>query len=250
LISSAALKNLQQENGADLLPLDAPLVVCTGKYRHIFGRLEALHWQAYFTGHGVNAEGLYRRAILRIDGLGLDSQELKELPTCSEYVPLEDRLSAVDLLLKIFWTFALDSFSIDEEGRRVSFEIASGEGKPGPLCRYFSLIHHFRAPTIEQRERFLLSGISGADQIESRFAVLLRTYDELILCSEGYSIAGRPIASAHLRREMDAFHKAVAVGFLLDPQASCFSGGLAVAAAPDAVGPKTAAAMVRSEGVH
>jgi hypothetical protein len=94
----------------------------------------------------------------------------------------------------------------------------------GAMCRHRNLVHHFKAPSIEQKGRFhradtgytrsvdasrrggsiLLAPVRGA--VERTLATL---YDELILRVEGYAANGEPLSdnrSAIIER-MDTFHK-------------------------------------------
>ncbi len=230
---------------------------------HVFRRITQADWNAYFTagavppdsenaGRDANALALYRSAILRVEGYQTRSGRAPEtLPAWPECIPVEDRLAAIDLLLKTFWAFPTGSFSIDENSGRVSFEILSSDGKPGPMRRYFSAVHHFRPPIGKHREQFFLARAMHADEGESAFTTLISIYDELIELVEGYSVSGRELCSREeIVREMDAYHKAIAAGLLLEPHALRHMRGKMVAAAIGAIGPKLFAGLESGKVLH
>jgi len=260
----------QGSNTENLLPLDAPelvvwVTVAKMVLGHVFRRITQADWKVYFTGGAevpdsgneiadmdANALAFYRRVIVRVQGYRSGDGRMPEtLPSWPECIPLEDRLAAVDLLLKTFWTFTVDSLAADKSGRRVSFEILSSDGKPGPMRRYFSAVHHFRPPTEKHREQFFLARAMHADEGESPFTTLISIYDELIERVEGYSVSGRELRSREkIVREMDAYHKAIAVGLLLEPHALRHMRGKAVAATVDAIGPKLFAGLGSGKVLH
>ncbi len=259
-MSTTAGKQEQGISPENLLPLDAPelaawIVVDELLLCHVFRRIRQADWETYFaSGAAESASGnqiastdadalaLYRSAILRVDGYeGDDGRRPEDLPSWPECIPQDHRLAAIDALRRIFWTFAADSIATDKG--RVSFEIISTDGKPGPFVRYFSAVHHFRAPTAEQRERFL--------RARTRYTVLVSLYDELIEGVEGYSVDGRAITGRdQIAREMDTYHKSIAAELLLDPHAPWRTQEVPVAATSGAVGPETAAGMARGKLVN
>lgn len=258
----------QGSNLENLLPLDRPeleVQVVTGQIvlLHVFRRITQADWEVFFgcgaetdgddeaEGMDVKALTLYRRAILRVEGYGTESGRSPEtLPDWPECIPREDRLAAIYLLHKVFWRFVPISFTIEKNS--VSFEIMSSDGNPGAMSRYFSVAHHFRPPTGKHRERFLLArgygpGAMHGDAGESAIPGLVSLYDELIEGISGYSVSGCELCSREeIAREMDAYHKLIAVGVLFEPEVMRALRGSPVAAEIGALGPKTLAGL---EGV-
>lgn len=231
----------------ELLPLDAPERVAAfrsrGKtYRHIFRRLTAADWEAFFAHvvaefrqekAGVSqvvdtdyaSIVLYGRAILRAEGYHTSNGRAPhELPSWPECVPQHHRLAAVDLLMNAGLAEAGDDSMIFAEGVMVGIDALWNETAPGTMKQHRGLLHRFSSPTAEHRRRFLraknrsvVAGGSrnGTTMIPSAHPVLVALYDELILSTQGYGVSGRELASrGESAREMDAFHKAVSVARL------------------------------------
>jgi len=225
---------------AELLPLDlaerAIPLQCAGRvYEHVFRRITAADWAAYFASQAAERadEGrsrpqsgdhfetsllLYERIILRSDGYKTrDGRKPEELPNWPNCIPFWHRVAAIDLLMKTSWTFATDSIVLEPDGTSVSFVLLN-EGGSWAMKQLSGLIHHFRAPSGEQRRRFLrmlenlLADRSAVDRagLPEWYTVPTSLYDELIVSAEGYSVNNRPIAPDELQREMDALHKLIA----------------------------------------
>jgi hypothetical protein len=250
---ASAFQNPQQKiEPPSLLPLDLPelpVQIVYGEIAlgHVFRRIKQADWNAYFTGKAEPAEGLalYRRAILRVEGYqNSDGRGPEDLEIWPECIPLEDRLSAIESLMNTFWRFTIDSFQIADNGRRVAFEVLSSDGLPGPMHRFYSLVHSFRLPTDEDRQRFDVRAIQGGGG-DSAFTSVVSLYDELIEFAEGYSVSGRELGDNKelIVIEMDAYHKAMAVAILFNYEGLRSMPGKIVTSKVSALGPETFARM-------
>jgi len=269
-MASAAKSTGNPEQGIDtkeLLPLDLPeliawVVVDEKVFCHVFRRITQADWKVYFTS-GVddsvragdlraNGLALYRRVILRAEGYRSgDGRRPEDLASWPECIPQEHRLTAIDLLLKTFFTFAVESFAYDENTGQVSLGILSSDGRPGPICCYFRVVHHFHPPTAKQHKRFLMARAFHADKGESAFGTLLSLYDELIERVQGYSVAGRELrGKEEIAGNMDAFHKAIAVGILFESNTMRNLRGAAIPVAVNALGPKILAVLAAGKTVN
>ena|SRR2546425_5489820 len=237
-------KNSQRKDGdtGELLPLDSPERVCCMQdrgpiYRHIFRRITPADWQGFFlnlrmdAAHGdapiVGMEAaslrLYLDAIVRAEGCEMpDGRKPEEQPGWPTCIPRGHRLLAVDLLLNVT-SSAGKPVVTDAKGLSVYVDALWGEGDPpGSVKKYFGLIHRFRRPTAEHRQRlvdagkasFMMAGaFHGKAVLFSSNATLVALYDELIETVDGYSVGGLPLGSREqIVREMDIPHKAVSVG--------------------------------------
>ncbi len=239
------------EQNVELLPLDSPERVAVfrsgGKtYRHIFRRITASDWAMFFSH--VVAEfkrekggftrvvdmdyaqlALYTRAIRRVEGYRTtDGREPEKLPTWPECIPQHHRMAAMGIVMNLTYSDA-DESVLDAESVSVMVSAMWNEGDAGHMKIYEGLVHHFASPTAEQRRRLLKSknrafiaggSRDGTTMIPSGHGVLVKLYDELIECVDGYGIAGREIQSRdEIVREMDAFHKAAVVGRLFQSAA-------------------------------
>jgi hypothetical protein len=188
---------------------------------------------------------LYARAIVRVEGYQTrDGRAPETLPTWPECVPQHHRLAAMGLIMNVTHAEAADDSMLEAEGVAVTIDAmwneetprplpAWNEGAPGPhlsagaspaMKQYRGLVHRFASPTAEHRRRLLkaknrafVAGGSrnGTTVIPSGHGVLVKLYDELIECVDGYAVGGREIASHdEIIREMDAFHKSAVVARL------------------------------------
>jgi hypothetical protein len=190
---------------------------------------------------------LYGKIIQRVEGYTVkDGSAVESLPMWQERIPQNHRLIAMDLLMRAGASDAADDSALDVEGVTVSLDalwspvrttnrdpggpilIGPMPGNEGPphdqMTLYRGLLHKFAQPTAEHRRRFLKAknrafvaggSRSGITRIPSAHPLLVKLYDELIESVEGYSVGGAALASREqAMREMDAFHKATAVGAL------------------------------------
>ena len=231
----------------ELLPLDAAERVVTfrseGKtYRHIFNRITAKDWEDFFAhivaefkqernGYSqvVDTDNaslvLYTRAVKRVEGYRVrNGSALETLSDWKERIPQHHRMAVADLFMRAGRSEEGDDSMIDSEGATVTLDALWNEAAPGEMKRYKGLVHRFSAPTAEHRRRFLKSknrafiaggSRTGVTMVPSAHLVLVKLYDELIEGVDGYGLGGRALASREqIAREMDAYHKAAAVGQL------------------------------------
>ncbi len=239
---------LKVEQKTELLPLDAAerVVVFKGTsgkiYRHVFRRFTAADWENFFA-HIVaefkREKGgfmqvvdmdyaslvLYARTIVRVEGYQTpDGSKPEESPRWPENIQQHIRLKAMGWIMNVTHAEPADESMLDAESVSVTIDAAWNEYEPGAMKHYKGLVHHFTLPSAEHRRRVLkaknrafVAGGSrnGTTVIPSGHGVLVKLYDELIECVDGYGIAGREIAShAEIVREMDAFHKSAVVAQL------------------------------------
>ncbi len=102
---------------------------------------------------------------------------------------------------------------------------ANDEGK---MVRVSPLIHRFETPTFEQERRYrrdharsvIIGGSrQGGDTVyPGAQPTSIALYDEMIDSVEGYALNGEPLQGREMiAREMDAFHKCLAVELLFNP---------------------------------
>lgn len=245
----------KQESTSELLPLDARERVVVFRSggrlcRHIFHRITASDWEHFFAhvvaefkqeknGGFMQAVDmdyaklvLYTRAIQRVEGYETaDGCEPNKLPDWPECVPQEHRLPAIELLMRLNRTEAENRFLLQSGGKRVQFDATWNEAEPGLMKEYRGLVHKFATPKPQHRSRFLKAksrsftaggSRSAMTVIPSAYPSLVKLYDDLIESVEGYSIGGRSLdAREEITRDMDGFHKTVAVSRLFQT-----SGGI------------------------
>lgn len=237
----------QTESASELLPLDARERVCVFRSggrscRHIFRRITSAHWELFFahvvaefqqqkSGYMQVVDSnyamlvLYSKVILRVEGYETpDGIEPNKLPDWPECVPQEHRLPSIELLMRMSRTEAENRFMLQSGGKRVQVDATWNEAEPGNMKVYRGLVHKFATPKQEHRRRFLKTRsrafIAGGSRtattvIPSAYPSLVKLYDDLVESVEGYSIAGRPLETRdEIAREMDGFHKTVAVSRL------------------------------------
>ncbi len=235
--ANATGKPEQGINTENLFPLDTPEFAvrfrsATKSFRHIFRRITAADWEAYYDN--VIAESaadggkadiyqdtaslvLFERAILRVEGYqARDARAPEALRRWRGCIPQEHRLFAIGLLLENIGSIAKGTFEIGTEGRSVSFVVVRDD-EPSMGKRLFGVTHGFCAPTADHRRRFLCA----ATQIPASYRALVSLYDELAVSAEGYSFSGAPIAPEHLRREMILPHKLYAISALFFSLGDC-----------------------------
>lgn len=244
----------QLEAGSELLSLDARERVVVFRSggrlcRHVFRRINTAHWETFFA-HVVaefqqEKNGymqvvdmdyaklvLYSKVILRVEGYETaDGSEPSKLPDWPECIPQEHRLPAIELLMRLNRSEAENRFLLQSGVKSVRLDATWNEGEPGNMKEYRGLIHKFATPKQEHRRRFLKtksrSFIAGGSRsattvIPSAYPSLVKLYDDLIESVEGYSVSGRPVETRdEISREMDGFHKTVAVSRLFQT-----SGGM------------------------
>jgi hypothetical protein len=247
-LASAANTNGNSKQGSgieELLPLDAvERVACMQNrghvYRHIFRRITAADWKAFFTNVGLKvadagrdtsqmvgteaaALALYSDAILRADGYEMaDGRKPEEQPSWPRCIPLAARVTAVELLRKITGAAVEKAVASGAKAMSVRIDALWNEGEHGAMKQYIGLVHHFRSPTAEHRKRFINLGNAGFAMtkgtrrqgvvLPSSNADLVSLYDELIERVEGYSIFGRELDGRdEIGLEMDTCHKAASV---------------------------------------
>ncbi len=249
----------RQESSPELLPLDARervIVFRSGGRicRHIFRRITASDWETFFA-HIVaefreEKNGfmqvvdtdfaklvVYNRAILRVEGYDTpDGSEPNKLPDWPECIPQEHRLPAVEFLMKLNQSEVQNRFSLETGSKRVRIDAMWSEAEElGSMKEYQGLVHKFATPKAGHRQKFLKaknrSFVAGGSRnsttiIPSAYPSLVRLYDELIEGVEGYSVSGRPLDGRdEIAREMDGFHKSVAVSRLFQTTGGIDSDG-------------------------
>ena len=240
MASTGANSNGNPEQGIsseNLFPLDAPEFAVrfrrgTNIFRHVFRRITAADWDAYHAAviveHVEDRSGgdksfdqdaasfvLYQRTILRVEGYQTrDGRKPEELPTWPDCIPQEHRLFAIGLLLENIGALAGDTFQV--AGNSVSFVVIRDDDE-SPSKQFFGVTHHFHAPAVGQRRRFL-DAVSKSDLPQR---MLRSLYDELIASAEGYSVGGVPIAHEQLPHEMCCGHKVYAIAALFFSFGDC-----------------------------
>jgi hypothetical protein len=233
-VANAAGNPEQGSKTDNLFPLDAPEFAVRFRngakiFRHVFRRLTAADWEAYYDNVIVEAatedrgQGgsiyqdtaslvLYRRTILRVEGYRTrDGRSPETLPTWPDCIPQEHRLFATGLLMETREGIATNTFQVGADGKSVSFVIVRDEGESSMTKQLFGVSHHFRAPSADHRRRFLCA----RSEFPSSMRTLVTLYDELAICAEGYSVSGVPIAPEQVRSEISTGHKLYAVAALL-----------------------------------
>lgn len=168
---------------------------------------------------------LWRRTILRVDGYGRGTASGRGLAAdvapgqqsdWQERIPLEHQQQAVRGLALVEVEPAKEDelYPLDFETREIGLR-AHRNGR-----WYAKLVHRFRRPTTEDElayrrilsELYVLRG-SGETRVPPRLGALVRFYDRLILCVEGYARGGEPVAGTReaVATAMDALHKRVAI---------------------------------------
>lgn len=222
-------------NAENLFPLDAPELAVRFRngariFRHIFRRLTAADWEAYFdkcvpledaTDGSGQARGIYQdeaslvlfeRIILRVEGYRTrDGRKPEELPSWPNCIPLHHRLFAIGLLTENLGGTANDTFRVGADRRSVSFVTVRDDNESSTTRQFFGVTHHFRGPTVDHRQRFL----RAKSNFPSSAGALVALYDELAISAEGYSVSGAPIAPEELQSWMHFGHKLYAVAALL-----------------------------------
>lgn len=239
------LPEKREEETAAMLPLDAPeRVVCYrlgGKqYRHVFQRITADNVESFFANVGMEVKqekkgitrlmdfdsahlALYRKAVLRVEGFATkDGRAPHELKTWPECVPVNHRILAAEHLPGAYG--AEGDQLLEAEGVSVMLNAKWNQSVPGEMNVYTGLVHRFASPTAEHyrkivraRNRTFVAGGSrtGTTILPSSYGVVVALYDELIESVDGYSVGGRALSGKpQIAREMDGFHKNVAISML------------------------------------
>jgi hypothetical protein len=272
LLSSSADAAGNPEQGIkteNLFPLDAPEFAVRFRkgakiFRHIFRRITAADWEAFWDsvivedatedrGGAASVDQdtaslvLYARVIQRVEGYQTrDGRKPEELPSWPECVPLEHRLFAIGLLLESAGGIATDTIEIGADRASVSFVTVWDDNESSTTRQLFGVTHHFRAPTVDHRQRFL----RAKSKVPSSRRALVSLYDQLVIHAEGYSVSGVPIAPEQLQSWMHFGHKLYAVAALLlsfDDHGPEPRKVKPVTLPPDLVGMKTAAPATRVE---
>ena len=227
MATANAIRNSEQ-NWEKLFPLDAPEFAVdfrngTKQFRHIFRRISAADWQAYWsalvlepadesngTAQNIRDDDasliLYERTILRVEGYyTLDGRKPEELPSWPKCISLEHRLFAIEILLETLGSVAWDTVEVGADNT-VSFVVIRGDAESSD-SRFIGVTHHFCKPKPDQYQRFL----HAVGQAPSNFIAVASLYDELAISAEGYSVGGVPVAREQLRDEMPLAHKLYAM---------------------------------------
>ena len=236
----------QQADGKtpQLLPLDSPERVITFKHRgwpytYSFRRITHEDWQRFFNGIVLTSQNqgkvettvfdfttagaaLVEATLLRVEGYAGAFEERQEWRAL---LPIGHVKAAAELLRKVQVSEQEAEVPIDPLSIEVAVDAAWGTAD-GAMGFYRGLLHRFGPPTVEHRRKYnravnelrVIGGSrTGKTVYVPRQKVLLGFYDELVTGVEGYSVAGEPLRDlVSVRREMDAFHKVVAVQQLFE----------------------------------
>jgi hypothetical protein len=239
---SISFREVEGSRSSGLLPLDAPeRVICMRYpdghiYRHVFRRITAADWKLFFgrmkaevTGGGrlkvvgahVSSLRLYSDTIRRAEGYemrnGRRPEEQQSWPNC---IPRDHRLKVTNLLANAVSPAKENAVRTDAGRVSVHVDAVWSEGDPGAMMGYFGLIHRFRPPTAEHRQRLIDVGKTAATAsanpreatLPSSYAMYAALYDELVEEVDGYSIGGVALASREqIVREMEGCHKMASV---------------------------------------
>jgi len=236
--------------GTELLDLAAERAVtfrAGGGYRYTYRgpRLTAADWDRYFSGIEVSSENrgkkvvdvinvsssgaeMVRHWVARVEGYAGD---LISDPEWKKYLPP----GHLNVVFAALCQVAVRPRTGPLDPRRVEVELDADWFHPQTLARMRTsgLIHRFAPPSAEHLRRYdnattqtilergTVGGVKGGGGktiYPPRQRILIGFYDELVQSVEGYGLAGQPLASAEqVRREMDDFHKVIAVNPLFAP---------------------------------
>lgn len=172
---------------------------------------------------------LLEKALQSAEGYTLpEGKQITDIENWKQKLPAAHRAAICGLLTN--WdraTLADDEaqiFGLDSVALRCIW--TANEAKQ--MVRVPRLVHRFETPTFEQERRYrrensrsiIVGGsrYSGETVYPATQLVNIALYDEMIQSVEGYVVNGRPIEGRDaIAREMDAFHKCVAVDLLFNP---------------------------------
>lgn len=235
----------QKAENQKLLPLDLPERHITwqatesGQIRtHIFRRLTAEDWAAYFAAITIEADResrlvdvdtaalkLYDRAAVRAEGYSVaGGATLESLPNWKSRIRPGHRIQAVDQLTKVTASEDAKLALVEPDVDVVALDAAWSASAPGLMTNYKGLLHRFTPPSVEHQQRYsretkrstIVGGSrTGRTIYPVKEKILLKLYDELIQSVDGYSVGGEALTEREaICREMDAFHKVAAAGQL------------------------------------
>lgn len=231
-----------------LLPLDQPRVIAIrdGKfvYRFTFNRITDGDWRRYFDGiyFASRNEGKSQVTTLDMETPGVEMVEAKlakvegytrVLSTADDFKRVLPRHSN-----QVAWLLRMVTPSRDEsdkpfdpEAIEARIDALWSQTEPGETVTLFKgLAHRFAVPSVEHKRRFYRAGAAskvvggsrnGTTVYAGRHGVLIDLYDQLILGVDGYSVGGRALQSPdEIKREMDTYHKTIAVQQLFNSGSS------------------------------
>lgn len=164
---------------------------------------------------------LLEKAAIKAEGY----PHLVGVPDWQSKVPLAHRITFSEMLVEAYELDSNQPVLRPTNGTRsVRLQALWGARGAGSMCRHRNLVHHFKAPSVQQKGQYhaaragVRRAVSGArrgapvvlsplEPLQARTLVVL--YDELILRVEGYALNGEPLreARAQINCHMDAFHK-------------------------------------------
>jgi hypothetical protein len=150
---------------------------------------------------------------------------LADAPDWQSKVPLAHRVTFSEMLVEAYELDDDEPILRPTNGTRaVRLQALWGAVGAGSMCRHRDLVHHFKAPSVQQKGRYhaaragVRRAVSGArrgspvilspvEPLQARTLVAL--YDELVLRVEGYAFNGEPLPEdrVQIKAHMDAFHK-------------------------------------------
>jgi len=240
-----ARATVETGHAPSLLPLDAAERVVSFKHRgwpysFIFPRITAADWERFFSGISISSqnEGKVQTTVVDLSTAGMALVESKvervegyqpgflERPEWKTLLPVGHVKAAAELLRQVALAKEDTSRPIDPLSLEVTLEAAWNSDKPGSMAHYSGLVHRFNPPTAEHRRkhnramsemRVVGGSRAGRTIYIPRQQILSKFYDELVISVEGFAVGGRTLADpAEIKREMDAYHKVVAVQQLFE----------------------------------
>jgi hypothetical protein len=230
---------MEAEKSNALLPLDEPrvLAIREGKfvYKFTFNRITEADWRRCFDGiyYASRNDGKSEVQTLDMNTAGIELVEstlarvegyARSLTTREDFAKIKPvHANTVAWMLRVVSASTEESEKpFDPENIEVRIDALWSQTEPGDAVTLFKgLVHRFAVPSVEHKRRFYRAGASskivggsrnGTTIHGNRHGVLIDLYNQLILAVEGYSVGGRPLESPEqIQREMDAYHKTIAV---------------------------------------
>ncbi|MBZ5533096.1 MAG: hypothetical protein LAO20_16825 [Acidobacteriia bacterium] len=240
---SGTLENVQNvqitPSTPALLPLDQPRIIAIrdGKYTYTFhfSRISQAEWERYFASITVTARNVTAGRETTIDAQSAlielaESKLFKVEGYSGDIMAKTDwqkriwprhMLPASQALIDVLSSTEEAQAPADGDSMEVLLDALWSAAADGSMTKFKGLAHRFSPPTVNHKRAFLSAGSKstvvggsrdGATVFSKRHKALLSIYDELVLSVDGYAINGCPLEGPeNIRREMDAYHKFVAV---------------------------------------